>query len=106
MNKTVKDPLIVFYMNGSAAFKCCEYRNDAGIRMSEYTGKIHEKIIKCRVTAGATPLKPFPHAYLPESAFFTLFLNPHEIFIPRAFVRIHAFARDPLPFPRVEPGRT
>jgi hypothetical protein len=35
MNKTVKDPLIVFYMNGSAAFKRCEYRYDAGIRMNQ-----------------------------------------------------------------------
>ena len=89
-------------MNGSAAFKCCEYRYDPVIRMNEYTGKNNQ--MQGYVYRGDS-VKPFPHAYSPESAFFTLFLNPHEIFIPRAFVRIHAFARDPLPFPRVEPGR-
>ena len=52
-----------------------------------------------------TTIRPFDTTHSPESAFITLFLNPHEIFIPRAFVRVHPMRRNPLPFPRVEPGR-
>ena len=45
------------------------------------------------------------HTHSSKSTIGSLFLKLHEIFIPWAFVRIHTIHGNPLPFPRVEPGR-